>query len=238
MESWKPQRTTERIKIMENKTKKVENATTSKERALELLNKPLYLKDTAYDAKDIAMFVKKQSNLDRDFTSTEILYILNTCKEKGLNPMKGEISFFKARNGSIQAIPKYTTQLELLWRELKGDPDFITFNVYIDRDNDTQEWKATAKADYLNPEKGKFSREITLYSGDWKNTNGMVRFMLQKQATLQFIRVYYPHIDLGYDADELQTYNSGYKENKPMDARVVDVEVKAKSVDDLAKELK
>ena len=66
----------------------------------------------------------------------------------------------------------------------------------------------------------------------------MVRFMLQKQATLQFIRVYYPHIDLGYDIDELQTFNSGIKDNMPKDARVVDVEVKAKTVDDLAKELK
>jgi len=80
--------------------------------------------------------------------------------------MKGEISFFKAKSGMLQAIPKYTTQLELLWREFRKDNDFLTFNVYIDRDNETQEWRATAKADYINPNGIKYSHEISLYSSD------------------------------------------------------------------------
>ena len=222
---------------MEKEIKKVENATTSQTKALEILNKPLFLGADEYDPKEVCKFVIAQSGL-KQYTNTELLYIVNTCREKGLNPMKGEISFFKARNGMLQAIPKYTTQLELLWREFRKDENFITFNVYISMNKDTQEWVATAKADFLDQVKGKYSKEISLYSGDWKNSNGMVRFMLQKQATLQFIRVYYPHIDLGYDMDELQSYNSGIKGNEPKDHRTVDVQVQPKTLDKLEKELK
>jgi len=66
----------------------------------------------------------------------------------------------------------------------------------------------------------------------------MVRFMLQKQSTLQFIRLYYPHIDLGYDIDELQTFDSGIKQNKPIDHKLVDIEVKPMTMECLSKEIK
>lgn len=198
----------------------------------EIKNEVVMIGDTQLSKNDILTFVAKQSGF-KGFTNTEMLYILNTCREKGLNPMKGEISFFKARNGMIQGIPKYTTQLDLLWKEMKKDPDFITFNVFIDRNKETEEWVATAKADYIKAVEGTqgipYSREISLYSGDWKNSNGMVRFMLQKQATLQFIRVYYPHIDLGYEEEELKNFNSGFNEQtKPADHRTVDIQVQPK----------
>lgn len=169
--------------------------------------KEITINNEKYDRKELVDFCLKQAGLT-SMSKVDIMYINRILEKKQLNPMEGQISFFKSsRTGRIQAIPKYTAQLDLLNDKLKKDAD------YLGRDYEAYEdakFGLCGKATIYFKEPKK-NQVYTLYNNDfgYKGPNAMLK--LRKQTWLQLIREYYPELDLGYEEDELTSFNSGYK---------------------------
>lgn len=157
----------------------------------------------------LCKFDKVNNKVITDFTNDDIKYIAFVLKTKKLNPFIGEISFFKAKSGKVEAMPYYGALIDKLSKKLRKQ---------LNKKESDCLYKYEVKKDdilgiygHLEVANGDV---YDLALSDYPQYKGPLQYIkLRKQTFLQYIKENHHDIHCGFDIDEVKSFHLAKDDN-------------------------